>query len=149
VALAITTYLPAFPPVANPTFKLLKKMDYVFASLVSGRDVDSQQVLPGFERGQAMSRTDMVRCRSLVEGTRVLVVEVMGREPEGPETAEETGGETDEASEDDTEDMEGIDEWQEDDDLAMEVARVYERTIVALNKVLSGATAFDVGNERS
>lgn len=85
-----------------------------------------------------MSRTDMVRCRSLVEQTRVLVVEAMRREPGEDEDEDEdewgpggtlTGDETDGGG------RVGI--WDEDDErLHMDVARVYENTLVQLGETL-------------
>ncbi|KAI1767360.1 hypothetical protein GGR53DRAFT_482267 [Hypoxylon sp. FL1150] len=86
VALAFNTYLPAFPPSPVPTFALLKKLDHCFSSLIVGRDVKSGDPLPGFEkRGYAtvgFTRTDMVRCKSIVDDTRMLVAMVMSDEPD-------------------------------------------------------------------
>ncbi|KAI0155380.1 hypothetical protein GGR52DRAFT_566344 [Hypoxylon sp. FL1284] len=79
------TYLPAFPPSPRPTFALLKKLDHCFASLIQGRDVKSGEPLPGFEkRGYAtvgFTRTDMVRCKSIADETRMVVAMVMSGEP--------------------------------------------------------------------
>jgi len=143
IALSMNNYLPAFPPAPIATFVLLRKLDHAFASLLMGRDVDSGEGLPGFGGGRkgGMSRTDMVRCKSLVEGTRVLVVEVMSREDEG-ESRAETENETDV-------DMSSVDResaWDEDDEhLNMDVARVYERTIVQLGEALRTSTGYDAG----
>ncbi|KAF3002184.1 hypothetical protein E8E14_007485 [Neopestalotiopsis sp. 37M] len=84
VALAITEYLPAFPPSPRPTFALLKKLDHCFASLLYGHDIRTGKVLPGFEgsTGRGMTRTDMVRCRSLADETRSLVAVKMSGEAE-------------------------------------------------------------------
>lgn len=86
VALAFNTYLPAFPPSPRPTFALLKKLDHCFASLIVGRDVKLGDPLPGFEkRGFAsvgFTSTDMVRCKSLADETRMLVAMVMSNEPD-------------------------------------------------------------------
>mgnify|MGYP001561377383 FL=1 len=87
IALAVSEYLPSFPAAPGATFGLLRKMDHAFASLLTRRDVASGEALPGLEEeGSGMSRTDMVRCRSIVEQTRVMVVEVMGREGEVEES---------------------------------------------------------------
>ena len=63
---------------------LLRKLDHAFASLLKGEDSVSGETLPGLENGRhskgAMSRTDMVRCKSLVEATRVQIVEVMSKD---------------------------------------------------------------------
>lgn len=84
VALAITEYLPAFPPSPRPTFALLKKLDHCFSSLLRGRDIRSGATLPGFEHGMSkgMTRTDMVRIRSLADETRSQVAMKMSGEAE-------------------------------------------------------------------
>lgn len=86
VALAFNTYLPAFPPSPVPTFALLKKLDHCFSSLIVGHDAKSGDPLPGFEkRGYAtvgFTRTDMVRCKSIADETRMLVAMVMSDEPD-------------------------------------------------------------------
>ncbi|KAI2602515.1 hypothetical protein GGR54DRAFT_497608 [Hypoxylon sp. NC1633] len=83
VALAFNTYLPSFPPSPRATFALLKKLDHCFASLVVGRDVKSKDPLPGFQgTGRGLTRTDMVRCKSLADETRMLVAMVMNDEPD-------------------------------------------------------------------
>ncbi|KAI0008086.1 hypothetical protein F4779DRAFT_588901 [Xylariaceae sp. FL0662B] len=87
IALAITTYLPSFPPSPRPTFALLRKLDHCFASLLVGHDVKSSKPLPGFHDGNnanhpAFTRTDMVRCKSLADETRMLVAVVMSNEPD-------------------------------------------------------------------
>lgn len=164
VALSLSTYLPAFAPSPAPTFGLLRKLDHCFASLLRGADIDTGEALPGFLSGRGgMSRTEMVRCRSLVEGTRVSIVEVMSREPEEEEETE--GGETSD-DDDHTGETEGemdVDadtngvanryggtgnrygEDEEDEEHNMDVARVYEKTIVALNESLGNQTAYDAG----
>ncbi|KAI1091255.1 hypothetical protein F5B19DRAFT_283800 [Rostrohypoxylon terebratum] len=83
VALAFNTYLPSFPPSPAPTFALLKKLDHCFASLLIGRDLKSGDPLPGFQgNGRGFTRTDMVRCKSLTDETRMLVSMVMSDEPD-------------------------------------------------------------------
>lgn len=139
-----TQYVRSFPPAPRATFALLGKLDHCFASLLSGQDIDSQEALPGFENGlrAGMTVTDMVRCRSLVEQTRVLMVEVLS-------------GEVDEEDEEDDEDddddmyngggdlgagttMRKVDgtpmpSWDIDEErLHMDAARIYENTIIQL-----------------
>ncbi|GAP83251.1 putative meiotic recombination protein DMC1 [Rosellinia necatrix] len=86
VALALNTYLPSFPPAPRPTFALLRKMDHCFASLLVGYDVKTKIPLPGFSSAVdnstklRFSRTDMVRCKSLADETRMLVAVVMSGE---------------------------------------------------------------------
>ncbi|KAK5628754.1 hypothetical protein RRF57_004469 [Xylaria bambusicola] len=86
VALALNTYLPSFPPAPRPTFNLLRKIDHCFASLLVGYDVKTKESLPGFSSTvdnstkMRFSKTDMVRCKSLADETRMLVAMVMSGE---------------------------------------------------------------------
>ncbi|KAI0189972.1 hypothetical protein EV127DRAFT_96991 [Xylaria flabelliformis] len=95
VALAFNTYLPSFPPVPQPTFTLLRKIDHCFASLLVGYDVKTKVPLPGFtstvdnSTKSRFSRTDMVRCKSLADETRMLVAVVMSGEVDVVDYAED------------------------------------------------------------
>ncbi|KAI1734226.1 hypothetical protein F4680DRAFT_362173 [Xylaria scruposa] len=95
VALAFNTYLPSFPPVPRPTFALLRKIDHCFASLLVGYDVKTKVPLPGFastvdnSTKSRFSRTDMVRCKSLADETRMLVAMVMSGEVDVVDHAED------------------------------------------------------------
>lgn len=100
-----------------------------------------------------VTKTDMVRCKSIVEQTRVVIVDVMSKQPD------ENDGSDESETEDDTEkeiteaetDTEGnysaaessgfVDpNWEDpDDELYMDVARVYERTLVQLGEVMDEA----------
>ena len=72
----INTYLPEYPFSPKATFRLLKKLDSVFASLLTGEDADSGAPLPGFEsRRNVVSMTEKVRIKSIAETCRVAVVE--------------------------------------------------------------------------
>ncbi|KLU83700.1 hypothetical protein MAPG_02751 [Magnaporthiopsis poae ATCC 64411] len=162
IANELTDWLESLSPTLAPTFSILHKLDHCFASLLAGQDVLTGEALPGFEYGPAMSRTDMVRCRSLAEQTRVQMVDVMRRasQPgeEKKEKEEEQEGGT--MSVDDTEttdgdttmdDAEGKKSWkqilsEEDDDeeLQMDVARVYEKTLVRLGAELGGGPAIGI-----
>lgn len=85
----------------------------------------------------------MVRCKSLVEQTRVLIVEVMGRRARGEEDGAEEGEEITTADEEDESGVDGPREssrppWDDDEErLYMDVARVYENTLVKLGETLS------------
>lgn len=148
ITLSFSTYLAAFPADPEPTFALLRKLDHVFASLLLGQDIEGGYPLPGFQgkRG-GMTRTDMVRCKSLVEGMRVLIVEVMSKDglvhnPDivNTDANEQTGPDTDmSASYDDSESAEG-DERSHD----MDMAQVFEMTIMQLGESLGGSGP-DVG----
>ncbi|KAL1875400.1 hypothetical protein Daus18300_003139 [Diaporthe australafricana] len=152
IANEFTEWVTKFSPQPEPLFTILNKLDYCFASLLAGQDIDTQETLPGFESGirGVITKTDMVRCKSIVEQTRVVIVDVMSKQPD------ENVESDDSATEDDTEkeiteaetDTEGnfsaaessgfVDpNWEDpDDELYMDVARVYEKTLVQLGEVM-------------
>lgn len=161
IANELTDWLESLAPTLAPTFSILHKLDHCFASLLAGQDVLTGEALPGFDYGPAMSRTDMVRCRSLAEQTRVQMVDVMRRasqpgEEKKPEQEQERGT----TSVDDTEttdgdttmdDAEGKKSWKQilseeddDDELQMDVARVYEKTLVRLGAELGDGPAIGI-----
>lgn len=81
-----------------------------------------------------MSKTDMVRCKGLVETARVLIVDVMNKEPELDEGIEESGVEID---------LEEDAEMDADNQkFEMDVAGVYEQTIMQLGEQLDGNGGF-------
>ena len=143
------TYLPSFPFHPRPTFRLLEKLDLAFASLLQGSNALTGERLPGFEGlfgARGIDTTKRVRIRGVVERTRVVVVEVAagksGCYEEGsiPQTTtDEDTSMDDEAVEDDDDNespaMRTRGNWE------MEVARVYERTIVLLGESLEPSTA--------
>ncbi|CAD0047474.1 unnamed protein product [Aureobasidium pullulans] len=144
MALLTNTMIPAFPLAPLPLFRLLGKLDHAFASLLVGRDVSTDEILPGFNTGRGVSGTEKVRIKSLVERTRICVVEVVNR----GEFDEDD--DLDEPSPEDT-DMDGdliLDEDDgpqdinvddtEDDDWNMQVARVYDKTLVELGDSMDG-----------
>ncbi|KZF24262.1 hypothetical protein L228DRAFT_245169 [Xylona heveae TC161] len=141
LALLVATYLPSFPPAPRTTFNLLHKLDLAFASLLQGRDLSTGEVLPGFETSsRALSTTEKVRIKSLVERTRVVVVESMRRgeyEEEEEEEEDDTNDESNGNDEDDTD----MDFGDEADRWEMEIARVYDRTIVELGESLGNDPA--------
>jgi hypothetical protein len=145
IAGAVTTYISAFAPAPAATFGLLRKLDHAFVSLLKGQDSATGEALPGFGNGSGgLSRTDMVRLKSLAEATRVLVVEVMSKAPD----AEEDGlGE----SEMETADMDlDVDEESTlEAGHGMDVARVYASTIVKLGFLLPSYAISDAANGQS
>ncbi|KAL2265019.1 hypothetical protein VTJ83DRAFT_7529 [Remersonia thermophila] len=142
IASELNTWMPSFPPSPAATFGILHKLDHCFASLLAGEDAETREPLPGFDKGlrSGLSRTDMVRCKSTVQHTRVLVVDVMSKresQEDGAEPTDQTGDEDDESG------VEGprrsgalgLDD-DEDEELHMDVARVYEKTLVKLGETL-------------
>lgn len=127
--------MPAFPFSPVDTFKLLHKLDLAFSSLLRGVDLLTGAMLSGFETGRArLNTTEKVRMRGLVERTRVAVVEVAGKGGGTVDSSSDVKSQAETENEymtDDSEAMEskpdgGHGRWE------MEVARVYERTIVEL-----------------
>ncbi|KUI61372.1 hypothetical protein VP1G_08528 [Cytospora mali] len=155
IANEFTEWVTKFPPQPEPLFSLLRKLDYCFASLLAGQDIDTKETLPGFENGVrgVMTKTDMVRCKSIVEQTRVVVTEIMTRQPQEDEEedADEDESDTEKEITEAESEMEATDSaaessgfmdpnWEDpDDDMYMDVARVYERTLVQLGEVMDQA----------
>ncbi|KAH7121960.1 hypothetical protein B0J13DRAFT_680512 [Dactylonectria estremocensis] len=136
-----TQYVRSFPPSPKATFALLRKLDHCFSSLLCGQDLTTRETLPGFENGLrgGMTTTDMVRCRSLVEQSRVLMVEVMSSGDADDEDDDLESG-IDAEMDTDTDDF-GPSTWngdvdEEEERVHLDAARVYENTIVHLNERL-------------
>ncbi|KAK4205432.1 hypothetical protein QBC40DRAFT_270957 [Triangularia verruculosa] len=119
-------------------FGTLAKLDHCFASLLTGRDFVTSDPLPGFftasspTGGSGMSKTDMVRVKSTVQQTRVVIVEALDSDDD-----DETSRVEEIEDEDDEDDNDG-DGWddREKERLFMDVARVYENTLVKLGELL-------------
>ncbi|KAH8601690.1 hypothetical protein B0O99DRAFT_588875 [Bisporella sp. PMI_857] len=126
IALAVVSYLPGFPGAPKPTFALLNKLDRAFSSLLKGKDSGTGSPLPGFNLGKnvGFSKTDMVRCKSLFERTRLVAVEVMGKDLEAEQ----------EEGNDESESENGMDV---DDPLDMEIGGVYQESIEILGELLA------------
>ncbi|MCJ1379150.1 hypothetical protein MMC17_002250 [Xylographa soralifera] len=135
VALAVTTYLPSFTFTPRQTFQLLQKLDISFSSLLHCQNVETGEALPGFNGGRGkLTTTEKVRIRGLVERTRVAIVVAAGKG--GSADGESRVTETDEARTTDDDMMEGLEEDTNHGRWEMEVARVYERTLVDLGAAL-------------
>jgi hypothetical protein len=137
LASLIAQFLPSFPPAPTATFRVLDKLDLAFASLLQGRHVETGETLSGFERGKKVSGTDKVRLKSIVDQTRVIVMDVVGRggiaeEPEEDDETVymETGDEMEDVLGEDA------DEYGERE---MGVAKVYDRTVVELGDTIGGS----------
>lgn len=140
IALFIETLVQGMPPSPKGLFKLLNKMDHAFASLLQGRDVDTGERLPGFVNGRAVTGTEQVRIRSIVERTRRNVVEAFKK----GEFEEERVHEVDDDNKMDIDTdgelvLEGndLDEpYEGDDTFDMSIGRVYDRSMVELGDSL-------------
>ncbi|KAK0750868.1 hypothetical protein B0T18DRAFT_320271 [Schizothecium vesticola] len=150
IANEFNSLVKAFPPSPASTFALLRKLDHCFASLLQGQDLDTKETLPGFENGlrAGMSRTDMVRCKCTVLETREVIVKVMEGKPEEEEgeeaeaevrqlpTDEETDSDWDGPADWDKPTAGKIKDDEDDNPIHMDVARVYEHTLVQLGETL-------------
>ena len=145
LALLLTTIVAGMPANPKHLFRLLAKLDHAFASLLQGRDVESGERLPGFENRRGVSGTEKVRIRSLIERTRRSVMESLkSREMEDPPGSDPEEGEDKMDVEDGTDDngeliLEGDGPFasdQEEESWEMQIAKVYDRTMVELGDSL-------------
>ncbi|KAF2812845.1 uncharacterized protein BDZ99DRAFT_517155 [Mytilinidion resinicola] len=140
IALLLTEFLPSFPAAPGSMFGLLEKLDQAFAALLVGRDPETGEVLPGIA-ARGVSTTEKIRMKSLVERTRVVVVEVMARRHGGggEETDVDDGAmDVDVDTEEDGEGRWGEGEGDEEDEWEMAIGRVYEQTIGELGESVEG-----------
>ncbi|KAK3117061.1 hypothetical protein LTR53_001940 [Teratosphaeriaceae sp. CCFEE 6253] len=141
LALLLGEVVKGMPLSRGSLFGVLGKMDRCFASLIQGRDVESGERLPGFEGTRGVSGTEKVRIRSLVERTRVGVMEAF-KKGEFDEAVSEEDDETEDdvegghVLENPDEDMGEDDGEEEEDSWDMQLARVYDRTIQELGDAL-------------
>ncbi|KAI4124204.1 MAG: hypothetical protein LQ341_007096 [Variospora aurantia] len=143
IALSVTASLQSFPFTPRPTFQFLRKMDLAFSSLLKGVNVETGEPLPGFQgRRGRLSTTEKVRIRGIVERTRVAVVDVAGKDgsladvKKVPLSATDTEEDFDVTEEDDAdilEDESSHRRWE------MDIARVYEKTIMELGMALDAS----------
>lgn len=140
IALSVTGSLQSFPFMPRPTVQFLHKLDLAFSSLLKGVSVETGEPLPGFEGGRGkLSTTEKVRMRGIVERTRVAVVECAGKEGSLVDVKNVSPFETD--TEDDfnmteDDDMENVEDESSHRRWEMDIARVYEKTIVELGLAL-------------
>lgn len=144
IALLLATIVGGMPPTPKSLFQLLRKLDHAFASLLQGRDVETAEVLPGFEKKKkTVSGTEKVRIRSLVERTRVEVMEAIKKgefereEMDADYSMDDMDTRLDgelilEGDDHDQSDVDDVDEagWE------TQLARVYDQTIVELGDSL-------------
>ncbi|OCK84561.1 hypothetical protein K432DRAFT_257551, partial [Lepidopterella palustris CBS 459.81] len=132
LALMVLDFLPGFAPSPKTTFKILDKLDLAFASLLQGHNIETGEALPGFEGGRGISTTEKVRMKSVVERTRVTVVDIMSVGDVHPDDGEEhMDTDEDDSMDEDENDVEG-NLWE------MDIAKVYEITIGELGDTLGG-----------
>lgn len=135
------------------TFRLISKLDYAFASLLTGHDSSTGESLPGFEAGRLIATTDKVRLKGIVERTRLTVVRVLSGESvvgddegasegEAMDTDMDGDPKADARADPDTVVFEGFENNEDkDDDEDWEernIGSIYEKTIGELGDVLGG-----------
>lgn len=141
IALAVSSYLKSFPFSPRPTFRLLRKLDLIFSSLLQGVNAETGLPLSGFESGRGnLSTTEKVRLKGIVETSRIAIVDVAGRvldNNEAESSIVDFRDTDDEPTTDSMNDMkeEGSDEGQ--GGWEMKIARVYENTIIQLGASLN------------
>jgi Subunit 11 of the general transcription factor TFIIH len=130
----IPEFLTSFEPAPGPALSLLNKLDVAFASLISGKNVESGTPMPGFEKGSVISMTEKVRIKSIVDQTRMVAVKVLGSDYDadyGYHDDEMFPAEGEEISPNMLPSVSKSD---------MRVAKVYQRTIGVLGKELGGTS---------
>jgi hypothetical protein len=156
VALLVSTFVAELPPAPRSMFRLLSKLDVAFASLLQGRNTETGEVLPGFAGfvGRGVSGTEKVRLKSIVDRTRIHVVEALSHGVADVEDEDDSMVDIPTESEDDPDDFNmaattdddadtvrgatsGVREVQGDWD--MHIAKVYDKILVELGDTLGGA----------
>lgn len=141
IALSVSSYLKSFPFSPRPTFLLLRKLDLIFSSLLQGVNVETSLLLSGFENGRGnLSTTEKVRLKGIVETSRIAVMDVAGRCLDDNDVESSIIDLKDIDDEPTTDDMNDIEEEESDENQGgweMEIARVYENTIVQLGASLN------------
>lgn len=145
LALLLTTIVADMPANPKQLFRVLAKLDHAFASLLQGKDVESGERLPGFENRRGVSGTEKVRIRSLIERTRRSVMESLNSgELDDSYESDKEGGK-DQAEMDVDDDLEGelilegdgpYAPGREEESWEMQIAKVYDRTMVELGDSL-------------
>lgn len=82
-------YAQEFPSSPGPTFQLLHKLDFCFASMVAGKNLDTSAWLPA---QPFLGMTEMVRLKGIVERTRLEIVPLFGELD--PDSDDEGGDDT-------------------------------------------------------
>lgn len=114
----------------------MRKLDLAFTSLLQGVNIETGLALSGFESGRGkLSTTEKVRLRGLVEGSRLAVVGVAGAGGDDNDIGRNARSRMESEDELTADDLDPM--WQDDIDEGsagweMEIARVYERTLIEL-----------------
>lgn len=134
LATLVLQHIPSFPPAPKSMFMIINKLDYAFASLIQGHDLDTGEPLPGLGTARSVNATERVRIKSLIERTRVVVVQIMN----ATEFDVDDGDVDNQVMQDDDGEGMSLDLDHMDNDDEMEIARVYDRTLVELGDTIDG-----------
>jgi Subunit 11 of the general transcription factor TFIIH len=117
LALILEGALPHYPPIRSDAMEMFNKLDAAFASLATGRNVETGEPLPGCEgeNGYRLSMTEKIRIKSLAERSRLVAFRTFEEEDD-----------------DDDEEEAGLESEITPND--MSIANVYMRTITELGR---------------
>ena len=135
IAMLVEQYISDLAPSPRAIFRILGELDLAFASLLQGRHIETNEPLPGFEHGSAISSTEKVRMKSIVDRTRVCVVDVIGNfegDDEWDDVEQMDDGDELDSEDDVEEDIDDVGEHE------MKIAKVYEKTISLLGDTVGG-----------
>ena len=124
----LVSYLPAFP-FSVSIFRVLKKIDEGFASLLRTRPLDVHNT-----EESVVSRTEKVRIKSLIEETRVVLVNIASGS--GLTNSTQDFSSDDDSETDEAEDLEDAVEMSQDG-IGMGLGRVYKKTLEILGDELT------------
>lgn len=124
-------YLPAFPFIVS-TLRLTRKFDLAFSSLLSHSSSQSNRINP----------TDKVRIRSLVEESKLNIINVASRGGHKVLEREESEDEEDETTTDLESSTDDASHFTSPNAVAAELGKVYERTIQILGGDISSLPRF-------
>lgn len=141
MANSFNDYLASFPPQLEPTLRLLDTFDRCFYTLITGSSVDPSIPLSPAVSVYRMNMTERVRLKSIVERTRLHIVKLAGGRMVAPDPPTEGVQGTGDRAEDGMDirngDETGSDgDGPEDEHLEIEVASVYDRSLVEIGENL-------------
>lgn len=142
MANSFNDYLASFPPDLKVTLRLLDTFDRCFYTLITGTSADPSTPLPPAFSISQMNMTEKVRLKSMIERTRLHVVKLLESGGGAPDPLTENAkffGERNEQTDIDTENEtedDGRGSYADDEELEIEVSKVYERCMVQLGEGL-------------
>lgn len=142
MANSFNDYLASFPPDLKVTLRLLDTFDRCFYTLITGTSTDLSIPLPPAFSVSQMNMTEKVRLRSMIERTRLHVVKLLESGRGALDSLTENArnfGERNEQTDIDTENetkVDGRGSYADDEELEIEVSKVYERCMVQLGEGL-------------